>query len=95
MVASYCDIYLGEIDMDLAKAHIEEELSNFKVSYDKGGILTTKAYWDDKVPYVRVELSVLDWSAATLFEEAFSAFEDLLYNIETWAEDKSTEDEDS
>lgn len=94
MVSSYCDIYIGEIDMELAKAHIEEELSNFKVSYDKDDILTTKAYWDDKVPYVKVELSVLDWPAATLFEEAFSAFEDLLYDIETWAEDERAGDED-
>jgi hypothetical protein len=36
----------------------------------------------------------LDWSAATLFEEAFSAFEDLLYDIETWAEDERAGDED-
>ena len=95
MVTSYCDIYLVGVDMALAKAHVEEELSNFKVSYDKDGVLTIRDYWDDKVPYVRVELSVMDWSAAILFEEAFSAFEDLLYNIETWAEDKRTEDEDN
>lgn len=95
MVSSYCDIYLGEIDTELAKAHIEEELFNFKVSYDKDGDLTIRDYWKDDPSYVRVELSVLDWSAAILFEEAFSAFEDLLYNIETWAEDKSTEDEDN